>query len=229
MRQFFIFFPLFLAITSAFASWKVETTIDSMTDQNKKLAIVTNKKGHSLSIYRHPSGTVWANFSLSNSGLDQLSPQKPPVFRIDKNAPHEVADEKQLQELGVGIQAYSWEPKWVNFLIWHGKESEGRSKTLDQLLQGKIIVFRYYLFTGGYKETIFSLDRAGPAIADALGISVDVDKVTIERQEGFKNAYIAASKKCQQDINIFRACFNKVNSCRRQAKNDESEFQQCIQ
>lgn len=229
MQRLLLAIPLLLAMVTAFASWKVETKTDSMTDQIKKSAVVVNEQGHSLSIYRHPSGAAWGNFSLSNGSLDQLSSQKPPVFRIDKNAPHDVADEKRLQEMGVGVQAYAWEPKWVNFLIWHGNESEGRSKTLDQLIQGKTIVFRYYLFTGGHKETTFSLDGAGPAIANALGISVEVDKATAERQEEFKGAYLAASKTCQQDMKTFRACFEKVNSCRKQANNDVAAFQQCLQ
>lgn len=229
MQRLLVALPLLLAMATAFASWKVETKTDSMTDQTKKSAVVVNEQGHSLSIYRHPSGAAWANFSLSNWSLDQLSPQKPPVFRIDKNAPHEVADKKRLQEMGVGVQAYAWEPKWVDFLIWHGKESEGRSKTLDQLMEGRTIVFRYFLFTGGYKETTFSLDGAGPAIANALEIAVEVDKATARRQEEFKGAYLAASKTCEQDMKTFRPCFERVNSCRKQANNNLAAFQQCLQ
>jgi len=226
-----ILFGLFLLmqIATAHASWNVETKTDSMTDEIKKTAKIVNAEGHSLSVYRLPSGAVWANFSLSNQSLDQLSPQKPPAFRVDKNEPHDIADEKRLQEMGVGVQAFAWEPKWVNFLIWHGKESEGRSKTLDQLMQGKSVVFRYHLFTGGYKETTFSLDGAGPAIASALGISVEADKATAERADEFKRAYLAASKTCQKDMSTFRACFEKVNSCRKQSNNDLATFQQCMQ
>lgn len=220
---------ILLMVTTASASWNVETEADAMTDEIKKSAVVVNAQGNSLTIYRHPSGAVWANFSLSKGSMDQLSPQKPPVFRVDKNEPQDVAKEKRLQEMGVGIQAYAWEPKWVNFLIWHGKESEGRSKTLDQLMQGKTIVFRYYLFTGGYRETEFSLDGAGTVIASALGIGVEKDKATAEQQEEFKRTLLAASKTCQQDMKTFRACFEKVNSCRNQANNDLTVLQQCLQ
>lgn len=220
---------LFPLAATASASWNVETKSDSMTDEIKKSAIVMNDEGHSLSIYRHPSGVVWANFSLSSRSMDQLSQQKPPIFRVDKNEPHDIADEKRLQEMGIGVQAFAWEPKWVNFLIWHGKESEGRSKNLDQLMQGKSVVFRYYLFTGGYKETTFPLDGAGPVIASALGISVEADRATTERIEEFKRAYLAASKTCQKDMSTFRACFEKVNSCRKQSNTDLAAFQQCTQ
>lgn len=229
MQRILFGFFLLLQVSTAYASWNVETKTDSMTDEIKKTAVIVNDEGYSLSIYRHPSGAVWANFSLSDRSLDQLSPQKLPAFRVDKNEPHDITDEKQLQEMGVGLQSYAWEPKWVNFLIWHGKESEGRSKTLDQLMQGKSVVFRYYLFTGGYKETTFSLDGAGPAIARALGISVEADKATVERAEELKRAYLAASRTCQKDKRAFRACFERVNSCRKQSDNDLATFQQCMQ
>lgn len=221
-----LFFLTVMSIASA--SWKVETRTDSMTDQTNKYAYVINEQGHSFSLYRYPNGTVWANFSLSNGSIDQLSSQKPPLFRVDKNEAHEVSNDKLLQEMGVDIQTYAWEPKWVNFLIWHGKEDEGRSKTLSQLMHGKTVVFRYHLFNGGYKETTFSLDGAGPAIAKALEISLEIDKAVAERQEKFKIAYLAASKKCQQDMKTFRVCFMKVSSCRKHANNEVSAFQQCL-
>jgi len=216
-----------LVMATVSASWKVETKTDSMTDEIKKSAVVLNDQGHSLSIYRHPNGAVWANFSLSNRSIDQLSAQKPPVFRVDRNEPHDIADEKRMQEMGLDIQAFALEPKWVNFLLWHGKESEGRSKTLDQLMQGKSIAFRYYLFTGGSKETTFVLAGAAPVIARALGIGVGADKATAERAEEFKRAYLAASKTCQQDMSTFGVCFEKVAACGKQANNDPAAFHQC--
>lgn len=229
MQRFIFTLLSLLTMATASASWKVETKKDAMTDETKKSAVVVNKQGHSLSIYQHSNGAVWANFSLSNGSFDQLSPQKPPVFRVGKNEPHDMADDKQVQEMGVGLHTYEWEPKWVNFRIWHGKESEGRSKALDQFMHGDTVVFRYYLFTGGHKETTFSLVGAGSAIASALGISVDVDKATAERQEEFNRADSAASTACQQDVNTYLVCFEKVGWCRKQAKKDVAAFQHCLQ
>lgn len=224
-----IFCSFLLMQTSALhASWEVEIKTDSMTDEEKKTAKVINEEGHSIAVYRLPNGTVWVNFSLSSRSLNQLSPQKPPVFRIDKNKPHDIANEKQTQEMRLGIEAFAWEPKWINFLIWHGKESEGRSHNLRQLMQGETIVFRYHLFTGGYKETSFSLEGAGPAIADALGISIDTDKATTERIDGLNSAYLAASKICQENRRTFRTCFEKLNSCRKQSNNELASFQLCM-
>ena len=59
----------------------------------------------------------------------------------------------ELAAHGLGIQAYEWKPKWVNFLIWHGKEDEGIANDFVQLMEGQKVVFRYYLSIGGYKDT----------------------------------------------------------------------------
>jgi len=224
-----IFVSLLLTATDSHSAWQVTTTKDSMTDETKKSAVVINEDGHSFSIYRHPSGAVWANFSLSSKSLYQLAPQRPPIFRIDKNEPHDVMLEKRLQEMGGGVQAFAWEPKWVNFLVWHGNEAGGRSKMLNELMQGTSVVFRYYLFTGGYKETTFSLTDAGPAIADALGIPPVADSAVSANAQAFTAELIAARKACQQDPKTFRACFEQVSSCRKQANNDPEKFRKCLQ
>jgi hypothetical protein len=151
------------------------------------------------------------------------------MFRIDKNEPHDVMLEKRLQEMGGGLQAFAWEPKWVNFLVWHGIEAQGRSKVLNELMQGTSVVFRYYLFTGGYKETTFSLADAGPAIADALGIPPVADPAVSTNAQAFTAALITARKTCEQNPNTFRVCFERVGSCRKQANNDPETFRKCLQ
>ena len=229
VQRIFFGLPFLLVATAASASWKVDAKRDSMTDQTQKSAVVVNSLGHSLSIYRHPNGAAWANFSLSSSSLDQLSPQTPPIYRIDKNPPNDLSNEKRLQEMGLGLQAFAWEPKWVNFLVWHGKESEGRSETLNQLMQGKTVVVRYYLFTGGSKDTTFTLEGAGPAIANALGISVKANTAREAQQTAFKDAYIAATQICQQDMKTFSTCFDKVAACGKQANNNLATFQKCVE
>jgi hypothetical protein len=50
---------------------------------------------------------------------------------------------------------------------WHSSEAEGRTKALDELMQGTSVLFRYYLSTGGSKDMTFSLVGARPAIAQS--------------------------------------------------------------
>lgn len=223
------FISLVFAATSSLAAWQVTTIKDSMTDETRRTAVVVNENGHSLSVYRQPSGTVWANFSLASKSVDQLTLQKPPVFRIDKNEPNDVVDQKRLQAISAsGIQAFAWEPKWINFLVWHGEEAHGRSKTLNELMQGTSAVFRYYLFTGGYKETTFSLQGARPAIAEALGIPQVADSAVTVNAEAFKTEFLAATTACQRDMKTLRPCFERVSACHTKANNDSKKFRQCL-
>jgi hypothetical protein len=198
---------LLLVCASSYASWKTTEKIDSMTDERRKLATVVNESGHTFSIYRIANGSVWANFALSERSLDQLASKTPPLFRVDKFEAHDLSEAKRMQDMGVGIQAYSWEPKWVNFLVWHGKESEGRSATIDQLMLGKSLTVRYYLFTGGHKETTFTLANARQAITAALSINADSDQAKELRIKRFKDSYLDATKRCQQDLKSFSECF----------------------
>jgi len=201
-----------------------------MTDEVRKAAIVKNDLGHTFSIYRlSEGGPVWGNFALSEGMFDQVDWGKPPIYRVDKQAPTDLAEMKKTQDMGVGIHAYEWEPKWVNFLIWHGEKDEGIAKDLIHLMEGQNVVFRYYLSTGGFKDTSFSLKGAAPAISEAIGISPKIDYSAQQKIDEFNHAYLAESKRCQQDMKSFKVCFSRVNDCRKQANKNIEKFKSCMQ
>jgi hypothetical protein len=171
MKKLFLAILCFSMHSLAAADWKVDKRVDAMTDDIKKKAIVANESGHTFSIYRiFQGGPVWGNFALSEGMFDQVDWRKPPIYRVDKNEPENLARMKEMQDMGLGIHAYEWKPKWVDFLIWHGKEGEGIAKNLVQLMEGKTVIFRYFLSTGGSKDTSFSLIGAAPAISEAIGM-----------------------------------------------------------
>ena len=221
--------PLLLLLVphSVFAEWRVDTRLDAMTDEVKKSAVVTNEAGHSFSIYRiSENGPVWGNFSLSERSMDQVGHKIPPVYRIDKNPPHDLANNVTLHNL-IG-SAYEWQPKWVNFLIWEGNEDEGIANSLLQLMDGQSVLFRYHLSTGGYKDTVFSLNNAKQAIVAAIGIDPDPDMDKQARIREFKQAVINETRKCSPGSPNFRACFSKVSECRKQSDNDLITFDSCM-
>lgn len=224
---------LFLALSFqslALAEWKVTERVDAMTDEVKRTAIVKNNEGHSFSIYRiSKGGAVWGNFALSERRFDQVDWGNPPMYRVDKNKSVSLEKMKKTQELFPNIQAYEWEPKWVNFLIWHGKEDEGIADNLVQIMEGNKIVFRYYLSTGGYKDTFFTLKGSTSAISEAIGINEKIDHSAQQKGKKFRQAYIAETKKCQQNMRTFKSCFSRVKECRNQANNDLSSFKLCMQ
>lgn len=186
-----------VASHAAFADdWKLTVSTDVMTDQERRMAVTTNREGHVLSLYRIASGQVWMNFAISEGSLDMISPDKLIDYRIDKHEAVRLSNYLKLRKLGVVTS--EWEPKWVNFLIWHGKENEGRGK-IAQLFAGDTFTVRYYLSTGGYKDTRFSLAGAAPTMADAIGISAQSDPAGEERAQRILAARKRHISKCPKD------------------------------
>lgn len=155
--------------------WNINHSIDSMTDEELKTAYIQNKSGNIFSIYRlNKSGEVWANFKISEKSLDVVDWTKAPILRIDKNKPFDLSlllqaqNDKTLRSMGLNF--YEWSPKWVNFTLWSGRD-EKISPTLKQIMSSNKIVFRYYLATGGYKETEFSLSGAKKSLMKSLDMN----------------------------------------------------------
>lgn len=225
-----IFFILLLVVNQAVAqtAWNVTSTTDAMTDKIKRQATTVNGDGHTLSVYRGLNDAAWVLFSLRQASFDQISPSRAPVFRVDKNPPHDLDGERKITDQKLGIQLYAWEPKWINFSIWHGKEAEGRSVQLRQLMSGQSVVFRYTLSTGGYKDTTFTLTGAGPAIADALGITPTPNQELEAAAQAYRSELVAATNRCQQDMPNFRTCFARVSACGKAAHQDLTTFKDCL-
>jgi hypothetical protein len=149
-------------------TWKVESRTDSMTDEVRKTATGTNAQGFGLAFYRDAEGQVLANFSLPPTDARQLDPRHFPMYRIDKGAPTDLERTRALEQLGLTLA--KWEPKWINFVVWHGEGAPNGE--IVEFMRGQRVVFRYWLGGGGYSETAFDLSGAGPVIAEALGVDV---------------------------------------------------------
>lgn len=117
---------MLLAPPIAFADWRVIVSTDSMTDKELRKAETRNESGHSFSIYRTPSGTVYANFSLSNDSLEVLDTRLP-TYRIDKLPPVDLdrsnSVSRTIAKVG-GPTLSDSRPRWVNFLLFHGEGTQ---------------------------------------------------------------------------------------------------------
>lgn len=158
-------------VMPAWADWRLEVRRDSMTDETKRSAVVMNDGGHSLTVYRAGDGRAWLTFRLSPGTAEILASNRGPMMRIDRWPAHDLDGSRKLTE-SLGMAMYSYEPKWINVVIWHGRADEGMGTQVAQLMHGRQVVVRYYLMSGGHKETSFALRGAAPAIAQALGIDV---------------------------------------------------------
>lgn len=230
MRKHLLLLTLLFVQSVHAGEWRVRNEIDSMTDRERKVAIAQNDTGHSLSIYRMPDDAVWVNFSLPKSSGEVLATNKWLMYRVDKETPRNLDDERRLQRLVGELQKRVVpEPKWLNFMIWDGKVEVGRSEGLIEFMDGESVTFRYYLFTGGFMETTFSLTGASPAIADALGLTGELKSGSLQRVEAVKSAMKVARKSCESNaVRVdFSVCFEKVKACAAQANENVDQFQLC--
>lgn len=216
--------------TANSAEWQLRTEVDSMTDRERKVASIRNDTGHSLSVYRMPDGSIWANFGLPKSNAEVLSSTQWPIYRVDKRTPRDLDAERRLQRLVRGITSrVTLEPKWINFMVWNGKVDAGRSEELIELSDGTAVTFRYFLFTGGYSETTFPLQGAAPAIAEAIDILAHLKSGDLQRIEAMSSAIKAAQKTCEANAvrEDFSVCNERVKSCASKAGISADQFRQC--
>lgn len=212
----------------AMAQWRVETRKDAMTDEVRKAAKAINASGHELNVYRGPRGAVWVMFSVTAIPGETVSPRRAPMLRVDQHAPHDQDGSRHLTERKLG-DTYQWEPGFVNFVIWHGVEAQGRSPLLQQLLTGEQLVVRYWLSTGGYKDTAFSLAGAGPAIAEALGIPVVLDPAVQARADARRRLAREYTARCTNDAAGIE-CRRIALECMKQTESDPDTtgLEQCL-
>jgi hypothetical protein len=217
MRALLLLLHGLLLALPASAGWTVKTWTDSMTDRVKREASVANDAGHRLSVYRGPDGAAWVTFSLASPPLDTIAPRPALIYRIDKYAPHDLESDRVLTESKLGLRLYAWEPGFVNFVVWHGKEDQGRSRALNELMTGANLIVRFHLGTGGYRETSFPLDGASPAIAEALGIALLADPEREAAAKAFNDALLEANSACtayaqQRRLDDLRVCRQKKST-----------------
>ncbi len=176
LRSLLVFLIFLIQVKSSSAQWQVKVDTDLMTDKETKTAYISNDSDHKFSLFRADDGRVFGNFRLSEGNSDQISHKRLPIFRIDKHKPSDMEGLKDIQHAlrKMGTIFYQWEPKWVNFIVWHGKPEKewGEESTIKRLMNGKKILFRYFLPTGGYKHTEFSLEGADKAISEAFNIPI---------------------------------------------------------
>lgn len=212
-----------LTVVPAQADWKVDIRQDSMTDEIIASAIIANSEGFTLQIYRVKSGAVWATFALPDASVDVLS-QRMPIMRIDKLEPDDLGDAATIRP-----ELIQREPKWVSWRIFHGDGAPDRGSLRD-LMDGTKALFRYYLFTGGFKETSFPLLNAKSAIASALGVPEASDPEAAAKQAALSDAVEEALARCMAmpDAGAMKECMDEYVQCLETASGDALKLRECL-
>lgn len=190
MYKFFILFIIAVFSTSSFANWQIETFEHSATQTQVKSAMVRNEEGFELAIFQTSEGIIWMDFSLSDYGFDELAQRPLPIFQIDDLKPVQllrgftativpadegieaiiVDNEKNIstdKDFSIDHIIAERLPERVICPIWQGN-SRPHLGTIDSLLTGKHIYFRYTLSDGTTGKTSFSLQGANKAISHVI-------------------------------------------------------------
>lgn len=202
---------------------------DAMTDEARKEVVTRNGAGHSLSFYR-VGRAIWMNFRLAGSSSDVLG-NPAPMYRVDKNKPVDLEGMRRLQQdIDRTLPTlYAQEPKWFNERVWHGDGLPGEG--LRRFLSGQTVVIRcYHLFTGGYKDTSFSLVGLGAAMKTAFDIDADVDPAAIEDDRALRVAFSERLKACHADHGgtpQLQTCRERALACVK-ASQSAAAFEMCL-
>ena len=173
MIKFGLALLLFLP-TAAHADWYVINKTDEFTDE-KVLAAVWEDEDHRIQISREhyvdPKGKEDSQvvMFITIKTLDTFEPKTPIDLRVDEN-PATVLNAYELDEIMIpikGVTGYTWEPKTVRNLIWHGDESQ-KCGYIKELAEGKELKVRYRI--DRTSRTTFSADLRGAraALKEAL-------------------------------------------------------------
>ena len=144
------------------ASWSRKVQVDAMTDDSIRLVSTTTDDGYEFAVYRVAHGRVWARFTVPDASADVIAQDRLLVYRIDAGEPFDLGAQLRIQRYLPNPTIQS-EPKWVNFVMWHGEGSE-IGKALRDMASGKKLLVRYFVFTGGSRDISFSLGGFGDAL-----------------------------------------------------------------
>jgi hypothetical protein len=192
-----IVFSLSIVTSPLYARWKIDIQTDSMSDEKIKTAFVTNNDGHSLKVFSKSNGAVYATFRLNSENTGILS-EKLITFRVDKNKPVELMASRKSKP-----SAFIVEPKWVIWRILPNTDGTSHRNVLNEFISGNVVTVRYFLFSGGYKETKFTLKNSLNAIKSVMKISMNnLDKLNDLSFDVYKDSLMACgglggSKRCR--------------------------------
>ena len=150
---------IFCAPSLAIAEWHIISHANLNSDKKTQVAYTENRSGHSLEIYRDSVGAVRTRFTL-NSKLNLFLNGICPTYQVDLTLVRNTSfnDAPCISNLN-----------WSEFVLGYITNNNINSLSLDALLNGNIIKFRYVLDNGNYKETSFSLVGSKRAALKVIG------------------------------------------------------------
>lgn len=148
----------------AHAEWGIITHTDANNDTETQVAYTQNNDGYSLEIYKDSVGAIRSRFSL-NSELDMFAKRTCPTYQIDSSL---------LDNRSINDAPCLTDLTWSEFILGYITDNNIVSTRLNALMNGSIVIFRFILENGSYKETQFSLNGSKKATLSVLGSDITI-------------------------------------------------------
>lgn len=131
-------------------------------------AAVQIDDGHMVFVGRRSDSQVWLTIGLPAQADYTFSASRAPLLRIDVHPAEDLDSVRSLSQQGL-MRLYVWTPRAVSTVLWHGIESQGPGKLLEQLRAGSRLQVRYLTSSQEAREIAVPLEGAAEAIDQVLG------------------------------------------------------------
>ena len=147
------------------AQWHIVSHENLSNNEKTRVAFTENKKGYSLEIYKDAVGAVRVRFTL-NSKLNLFSENICPTYQVDLTL---------IKNSSFNDAPCISRSNWSEFILGYITNKNITSLSLDALLNGNVITFRFALDNGNYKETSFSLAGSKRAALGVIGKDININ------------------------------------------------------
>ena len=162
---------LLVAGVASASDWSLKTSTDSMTDETRKQASITNQDGDRFTVIRRSDNSVWGYIQLADGKMFNVGERL--MLRVDKNKAVSFNEdfEKLTKKLGKPMEAWEWNPNLIGFRMWHGDPAEGCG-LIKQLYDGSQLIIRYHPNDSTERDVTFDLSGNSQAITQALDFQI---------------------------------------------------------
>jgi hypothetical protein len=168
-----------------------------MTDAKRRLAAVTIKSGHTLSLGRVKNGSVWMAFNLPKAAADSMDAARAPMIRVDQLPAQDLAVLQAVSRQGVPVIRHT--ARTTSWFVFNGKGGANVGP-LRNLMDGQSMRVRLYLASGGVEEVEFPLEGAKAVVADVLEIPAEADLEAAAREKALAEERRKRIKACHDEF-----------------------------
>ncbi len=146
------------------ADWQVMSHTDTDSGLQTRVAMIENADHYKLEIYRDTNNAIRLRFNIRDS-YDVLASKRCPSYQVD---------ERELSNRSINDAPCISQPRWAEYVMGYIDNQKVISVPLHNLMNGKVVYYRFLLKNGSYGETTFSLAGSKRILNTALGENLTV-------------------------------------------------------